>query len=81
MVAVPALCIPGARRVNDGDAGVGRVAQVVAHHPGRRIGVGLGPMAHAEPERPRAKMINLTAYRLFLFIVSGQPKKPESIQC
>ena len=81
MVTVPALCITGARGVNDGDAGVGRVAQVVAHQPGRLIGVRLGPMAHAKPERPCAKMINLTTKSLLLFVVSGQSKKPEIIPC
>ena len=81
MVAVPALCVTGARRVNDGDAGVGRVAQVVAHHPGCCIGVRLCPVANAEPERPCAEMIYLTTQSLLLLIVSGQSKKPESIQC
>ena len=81
MVAVPALCVTSARRVDDGDAWVAWVAQVVANHPGCCVGVRLRPMAHAEPEWPCAKMINLTTQSLLLFVVSGQSKQPKSIPC
>ena len=40
MVTVATLSVPCTRGVDDGDAGVGGVAEVVANHPGGSIGVG-----------------------------------------
>ena len=48
MVAVPALSVPSSRGVNNGDAGVGWVAQIVTNQPGGLIRVGHRSVTHSK---------------------------------
>ena len=48
MVTVATLSVSCTRGVNDGDAGVGGVAEVVTNHPGGSIGVGFYLVTHTK---------------------------------
>ena len=61
MVAISALGVACSWSVNDGDAWVGGVAQVVANHPGGLICVGYRSMTHSKPKGslPRLGAVSL----------------------